>query len=257
MISEKEFANGFAGFWSEATPFLTSRLVTEVNMSGSPLGGRRFDPWAKPLSTPADSSNNDVLAETAFGLFAEAIRSRRDVLEVSADKGLLKRLENSALDRIWGLRGAWSRKERSWKTNKSAPNTAADQSIELARRLELFFKQNHHDEVVIIQPPFQGCGILNSCNGDVLAGKCLYELKTVDRNLRSSDIKQVLIYCVLNRYSRQYEIDSFTILNPRRGLEFHFDLESFSQKISGKTAAELFHEVAEFLCDFAAVHKGS
>jgi hypothetical protein len=123
-------------------------------------------------------------------------------------------------------------------------------------RLESYF-DDYSPNSILIQPRFRGCGILDSCYGDILGKKCLFELKMADRNLRSADVRQLLTYCALNHHSSQYEIESLAILNPRRGLEFAFQVEDLAQRASRKNASELFHGITSFLSDFERVHKPS
>src|ERR1039458_1491288 len=76
MISEKEFASGFPGFWSECLPFLTPQLVAEFNVKRTVV----FDNSRvalKPLDSAGDNSQNDFVAETAFELFATDRKSTR------------------------------------------------------------------------------------------------------------------------------------------------------------------------------------
>lgn len=248
MISEKTFSNGFSGFWAESLPFLTPQAIAELNLSGTAMNDGRRD-WMKPMASSSDNSNNDVIAETAFGLFAESLRGGKTVAELCEHSEVIQRIEDSAKGRIFGLRREGITSPARWHLN-------TNEAINLATRLEIYF-ENHRLESIVIQPRFKGCGILDSCYGDILAKKTLCELKMVDRNLRSADIRQVLAYCALNYRSSQYEIDSVTILNPRRGLEFSFNVEELAERASGKTASELFHQITTFLADFETIHQPS
>jgi len=248
MISEKQFANEFSGFWTETVPFLTPHTIAELNLSGTPMGGGRRE-WMKPLAGSGDNSNNDVIAETAFGLFAESLKAEVPISKLREDAVLIQRIEDSAKGRVFGLR-----REVGGRAHSPQPRTS--EAIDLATRLETYFEEYSLDSIVI-QPMFKGCGILDTCYGDILARKTLCELKMVDRNLRSADIRQVLTYCALNYRSSQYEIESMTVLNPRRGLEFSFDVEELAEKASGKNASDLFHHITTFLADFETVHQPS
>ncbi len=248
MISEKQFASEFSGFWAETLPFLTPQAIAELNFNGATMGDGRRE-WMKPLAGSGDNSNNDVTAEIAFGLFAGSLKMRAPLAELSEDAAFIRGVEEGAKGRVLGLR-----RETVLRTHSPQPPTV--EAIELAVRLESYFGI-YPLESIVMQPRFKGCGILDSCYGDILAGKSLFELKMVDRNLRSADIRQVLVYCALNYRSSQFEIDSVTILNPRRGSEFSFDLEELAERISGKNAAELFHHITTFLADFETVHKPS
>lgn len=249
MISEKKFAGGFAGFWAETIPFLTPEVIAEFNLRGTALTERRRE-WVKPLAGSGNSSNNDIIAETAFGLFAAASRQNKNVLALARDKALITEIRKNATERILGLRGYWIVKQLDIKTPK-------DEIVELAKRLEDYFTCRRSERPIVVQPRFKGCGILDSCYGDLLTSECLYELKMVDRNLRSLDLRQVLIYCALNYRSRQYTFDKVAILNPRRGIEFRFTVEDLAGRVSGKTASELFHVITDFLCSFESMHQAS
>jgi hypothetical protein len=248
MISEKQFASEFSGFWAETLPFLTPQAIAELNLSGTAMGAGRRE-WMKPLTVSGDNSNNDVISETAFGLFAASLKAGTPIAKLVEDDATLQRIVESAKSRISGLR-------REAVIGAHSVQLKMDEAINLSMRLETYFDDYPLDSIVI-QPRFKGCGILDSCYGDVLARTSLCELKMVDRNLRSADIRQVLAYCALNYRSSQYEIDSVTILNPRRGLEFAFIVEELAERASGKNASELFHHITNFLSDFEAVHQPS
>ncbi len=249
MISEKEFASGFTGFWAECLPFLNPQVIAEFNLSGTALTEGRRE-WVKPLAGSGDSSNNDVVAEAAFGLFAASLKERRDVLTLAKDKSLIRTIGDSAIERVLSLRGYWMVKRHDLKT-------PIDEAVELAKRIEDYFGRRPTGHPIVVQPQFKGCGILNSCYGDLFAMDCLYELKMVERNLRSADLRQVLIYCALNYRSQQYVIDNVTVLNPRRGIEFRFSVEELAKRASGKTSSELFHQITDFLCNFETMHQAS
>src|SRR5690606_22785783 len=120
-------------------------------------------------------------------------------------------------------------------------------AIELAKRLEKYFKNQEESKPILIQPRFKGCGLLDSCYGDILVSPTLYESKMVERNLRSVDLRQLLIYCALNYRSKQYQISDVAVINARRGMLYHFELDYLAKRVSGRTAPELLHHIADFL----------
>jgi hypothetical protein len=249
MISEKEFATGFTGFWAECLPLLNPQVIAEFNLMGTPLAEDRWG-LVRPLTSSSDNSNNDVIAETAFGLFAASVKQEMDVLALAQDQALIKGIGDSAIARIVGLSGYW-------RTKRRFVSTPTDQGVELARRLEEFFASRSEERPITIQPRFKGCGILDSCYGDILASTTLYESKMVDRNMRGADLRQLLIYCSLNYRSRQYAIECVAVLNVRRAIVYEFPIEYLARRASGKTAPELFHQITNFLCDFEAMHQRS
>lgn len=95
-------------------------------------------------------------------------------------------------------------------------------------------------------PPFKGCGILDSCNGDLLVGEELIEIKAGDRSFRARDVRQLLTYCALNHSSHEYALTKVGCANPRRGTKFSIDIETLCIEVSSKPAPELLAEVVYF-----------
>ena len=113
----------------------------------------------------------------------------------------------------------------------------------IAERLRKFFKNGGRK--VVVRPIFYGCGFIDTSEGDVIFGDTLYEVKTVERTFRSSDVRQVLTYAALNSGSGQYSISRFGLFNPRRGNYCELDLDDVCVGISGRPAQELFSIVIE------------
>lgn len=247
MISEKDFASGFSGFWSECLPFLTPQLIEEMNTSHEGLAGRD-NKLMKLSSAGGDNSQNDFLAETAFELFHRAVISGKNVLALAEDENLLSDIASNSASRLLGLR-AYRR-----VVNQEFPKSATKESVALALGMEEFFAGRPDSLPIVMQPCFKGCGILDSCYGDILAGSCLYESKMVDRNLRSADLRQLLIYCALNFRSHQYDIRRVAVLNVRRSTVYEFAVDPLARRVARKSAPEVFHQIADFLSNFDAFH---
>jgi len=247
MISEKQFSEQFGGFWNQCLPFLTPQVIARMNVNGTPMPDSRGF-VAKPLDATEDSANNDLVADTGFGIFAAAIKLGKSVHSIR-NEAFLKQVTQSAFERIKRLRSS------EGKTSMRHLSGTED-SMGIAVRLEDFFETERPGKL-LIQPHFKGCGILDSCYGDLFMGTTLYEVKCVERNLRSIDIRQVLTYCALNYQSRQFEIDEVCIVNPRRGISFRFSVEGLAQRVSGKNSAELFHGIGDFLMNFESIQRPS
>lgn len=78
MISEKQFSEQFSGFWNQCLPLLTPQVIAQMNVSGTPMPGSRGF-VAKPLAATEDSANNDLVADTGFGIFTAAIQAGKSV----------------------------------------------------------------------------------------------------------------------------------------------------------------------------------
>lgn len=117
----------------------------------------------------------------------------------------------------------------------------------IGHRLAEFSDQLQPDGYVHPAPPFRGCGILMSCEGDLLCGTTLYEVKAGARNFRSVDLKQLLTYTALNYLSSEHEILSAGLVNPRQGVYFDLPLDELSLAVAGTSFAELALEITSYL----------
>lgn len=245
MISERTFSGGFSGFWAECMPLLTPHLVSEFNLMGS-----RFAYSTNPLDklyASGKSLNHDVIAEVAFELFVTSLDRLETVIELARDEGLIQQVTTNARARISKLAGHHAALIRDMELQLKI-------AIELAKRLEKYFNKHEEGRAIIVQPRFKGCGLLDSCYGDILVSPTLYESKMVDRNLRGVDLRQLLTYCALNYRSKQYLIENIAVINARRGIVYEFELEYLSRRVSGKTAPELLRQIADFLFSFDDIH---
>lgn len=97
------------------------------------------------------------------------------------------------------------------------------------------------------RPRFSRCGIVDNCEGDIIVGTTLYELKNVERDFRIADLRQLLTYCALNHASRQYEIESIGLINARSGLTHRIDLNKFAFSTAGVSSSELFDDIIIYI----------
>ena len=101
-----------------------------------------------------------------------------------------------------------------------------------------------------IDPKFDGCGFINESYGDLISDDKLIEIKSGERRFNLTDLRQVLIYLVLNHYSKQpFNISSIELFNPRMGIAFAEEVENFCLNISALNSQELFSEIQKFIVD--------
>ena len=122
----------------------------------------------------------------------------------------------------------------------------ANDALRLARNLYRYFVDRAKSEPIIVFPPIAGCGLIDACEGDVIVGRRLYEVKAVDRNYRAIEVRQLLTYCALNHVSGESHLDGVGLLNPRRGTCVELDLDELCRDVSGESPAALFSEIVEF-----------
>ena len=112
-----------------------------------------------------------------------------------------------------------------------------------AGQLRKFFEAQK--AAIILRPTFKGCGFVDASEGDVISGKTVFEVKTVERPFRSNDIRQVVTYAALNFASKQFEIANIGLYNPRRGLYCDLELDYVCSEISGRPAQELLSLIVQ------------
>jgi hypothetical protein len=230
MISEKDFAEKYTSFWQVAVP-TSERLIREANR----LGYGRFAPPLKSTSRP---EMHAVIAEIAFGILRASYSPLR-IKPISPDQ--LANIVEAAYESVIRVAQA---------SPLQIPALTAKEITEaqsLAKRMETFFFEKELAIQLIFDPQFSGCGVIDDCYGDLIAGNTLYEVKTGDRPYRSVDLRQVLVYAALNYASGMYPISHIALLNPRLGTYLRFELDTLSDQLAGKASAELFGDIVHFV----------
>ncbi|WPO43337.1 hypothetical protein [Tardiphaga sp. 42S5] len=126
----------------------------------------------------------------------------------------------------------------------SDPNPVEmDDVNEQLRRFRSFFRILGEGRPIETKPQFSGCGIIDSCEGDVYFDGQLFEIKAGDRNIRSVDLRQLLVYSALNFAEKKRKIERVGLFNPRIGTYFSSTIEELCIEISGRSAIEMLSEL--------------
>jgi hypothetical protein len=184
-----------------------------------------------------------LIAEYAFSLFVEQRKGGSDYLSLGPAQARTLHAERAWVETTKRL--------QPYVVQGLDIVTPFDQEeyqevIELADRLRRIFD---HSKEIVLRPTFPGCGYVDASEGDVIFGSTLYEVKTVNRPIRSSDIRQTITYAALNAAStsNSFNLEAIGLFNPRRGKVFDFGLEHVSSEISGRPAQELFEIIIQAL----------
>lgn len=226
MIAEIEFIRDYTSFWRTISP-LSEDLVRQINsfVIANKTEGE--------FSSKTISSRRGLINEAAFELFNYSFNN-----ELAPEKVAQEKLDIIVKEVSYYI--------SQLRTNSPVFNITLEphEVIEvniIANRLFSFFSKFNN---VIIRPEFSGCGKLNSCTGDVLADEVLYEVKAGSRKFKSVDLRQLVLYFTLNRFSKQYSISKLGLYNPRQGFHFVLPHQEFSIQFSGLSSEELSHRVA-------------
>lgn len=181
------------------------------------------------MRSPVVANRRGLVNETAFQLLAVETNAKTTAVAQPNLKDVVRSVSM-----------------RLAKFDQSASNLSEELSAEEVddiqeqlRRLRQLFPMEIGASFVI-EPRFLGCGFLDACNGDVLRGSTLYEIKAGDRPLRSIDLRQLLTYTALNYIAKSHEIDSVAIANIRTGLVLELSVEELTMQVSGLHPSELF-----------------
>lgn len=113
--------------------------------------------------------------------------------------------------------------------------------------LRLLERFENKKKNILIYPEFAGCGWLDTCYGDIVVENTIYEIKSVNRNYNISDYRQLMVYCALNHLSKQHNIQTIALYNPRKDILCTHKLEDFASAISGATFNDLCWEIINYI----------
>ena len=112
----------------------------------------------------------------------------------------------------------------------------------LVLRLLHFFPGS---EATTLRPRFSGCGLISECEGDVIEGSCLYEVKAGDRAFRVVDLRQLLTYTALAYAKGALSFKDIGLFNPRTGVAWRKSLEEVSHSLSGMRLSDTLSALVE------------
>tara|TARA_B110000046_G_scaffold8836_1_gene8984 strand:- start:2892 stop:3314 length:423 start_codon:yes stop_codon:yes gene_type:complete len=94
---------------------------------------------------------------------------------------------------------------------------------------------------VEFKPKLKGYSFIPDLTADLSIDDTLYEIKTVNRNFKSSDLKQLFIYLALRQVSEEENWKYAGLYNPRRGTYCKFNVKSLIYNLTGgRTPNETF-----------------
>ena len=234
MISERHLVRRGRLWWTRWAPGLPDvwRSMSSTSSSISDGGVAAARRWLNPLEPGFPPRDADLVAETAFGLFASALE-----LETSSaglDRSQVALIQKRAVARIMLLRG----------TGRDLGDVMISEHLDfamiLADRLLDWTKMRRHP--VEVQPRLAGIGAVDACYPDVILGAELVEVKMTRSMFKLDDLRQALVYCALAWLGTERRIEKVTLVNPLLGVEWSFDMKRLVRSVSGKPASVFFEE---------------
>ena len=228
MITEVSFCRDFSSFWRTTTPTMDG-FVRNLN---SGLYHRDFHP-IDAMTAPNRRSFTNELAFEVFCINVRAVQRGE----------FAKALAESLQDAIPAVRSAALRAALDGDTSSALSADELADIDEQVRRLTLRICPGLIVHAVVLSPEFSGCGMIDTCRGDVLVGETLFEIKAGDRPFRALDVRQLVTYVALNYAGHQRAISTVALVNPRVGISVEMDLGEFCFEVSGQDTAGLLAEM--------------
>lgn len=228
MISERRFANSYSSVWQELMPLSDGYWAVENLLSKH---------QAAPVKSLTPAHYRGLVNELGFLTFRTTYHDRNNITRDSIISAAAGQYATAAayIGRL---------------ADHGVPPISADRSTvvreaaQIALRLLSFFPDNRS---IISNPKFDGCGIIDSCEGDLIYGNCLFEIKAGDRNFRISDLRQLFVYCSLSYSKGPLEYTRIGLFNPRSGKAWTRDIDTVCRSVSGLRASDLLPRIVDFI----------
>lgn len=214
MISEHQFATHYSSAWHAVAPLsdgfwsFENKLVDRVDV---------------PLRSVAPKGMRAIVNEAAFRTFCD-LHTTRSRVEGERLLAAVQANLSDAIEYVARFSNAPAVEISDIDADCLKDATA------MVVRLRRHFPANAG---ALLRPRFTGCGLLSACEGDLIEGDCLYEVKAGDRAFRVVDLRQLLTYTALAYASGSLNFTHVGLFNPRTGVAWKRSLEDVCQSVSG------------------------
>lgn len=229
MINERDIAEKFSAIWKKNFPLLTPNFIKVFN-----------DTQIIEVNTYAIEVSEDIrydlTSEIAFNLSEIVINKNLSANEFVSNKVQFEYLINQTAKNIWKSNDFTSKQLELSKSELEYVLKISDNIVEFISKIK---KEN-----VSFRPKLHGYGFIPDLDADLSIDDTLYEVKTVTRNFKSTDLKQLFIYLALKQVSDSTTWKYGGLYNPRRGTYCKFNVKSIIYNITGgKTPNEAFENL--------------
>ena len=242
MISERTFARSFTGFWSELLPLLTPKFVHLVNEGFKTHLTDEYGDALSPIQKNPEIRDPAVLAEFAFYISQLSIQEGKKVNEIINNDNYLNKAQHYAYEVVTRYEGGML------SIDLPLIPKEVEEGLEIALNYERFFKIYCKNKQIDFGPIISGAGFISECKADISIGNTLFEVKSVDRNIASKYIRQLVVYLALQGITGDRKWTYAGFFNPRRAVYHKFRIDDFiSQMSGGKPSLKVFQELIDFV----------
>ena len=226
MISERSIATKFTAIWKQNFPLLTPNYIRVFNET------RLHQINPSPVGTK-NEVRYDIVSEIAFNLSKITIEQGISGDLIMADQAKFQKLIENTAKTIWTTEN-YTREDLKLTDDEISDIKSISNNI-------LEFLKNEGGSNVQFRPKIKGYGFIPDLEADLSIDDTLYEFKTVKRNFKSSDLKQLFIYLALRQMSENKNWNYAGLYNPRKGVYCKFNIKKLIYNLSGgKSPIETF-----------------
>lgn len=226
MISEHQFATHYSSVWHAVTPLADGFWTVENLM---------VDRIAPPLTPKAPKGMRAVVNETAFRAFCSLHLKPKPIKR----NDVLMAIDEQLSDSVAYI-GRFA--SSPTVTVEDVDEECRIEAWDIVLRLLHFFSG---EKPTTLRPRFSGCGLVSACEGDLIEGSCLYEIKAGDRAFRVVDLRQLLTYSALAYANNNLTFKEVGLFNPRTGVAWRRSLEDVSYALSGLRLSDTLSALVE------------
>ncbi|WP_445778257.1 hypothetical protein [Shewanella sp.] len=243
MISEVTFSKKFTAFWNQILP----NSKNYIRLINAGLIERVYEPLI-----PARRKNNIALINVLSFELVKAVATHQLTIDDVSKQNFFK---SDEFKLIFDLSMKFLSRF-SYGNNVDLPLEHDEINEVLVIYKAIYTRYVAKSLKTQVEPEFSGCGFINQANGDIACDGTLIELKSGERNFSVMDLRQILTYCTLNHFMKTpLLIEKIELFNPRMGIAYSEDIESFCQNVSALSSLELFSEIQKFITDINFVEE--
>lgn len=229
MISERDISEKFSAIWKQNLPLMTPSFMRVFNEAQI----KRIN------KNPIPNSENiryDIVSETSFNLSEIATIEEQSVDKIINNSSRFKKVVSETAKSIWT--------SGNYKKDDLRLGKAEIEEIQKICKNTLEFIRLTKTKEVEFKPKLKGYGFIPDLIADLSVDDTLYEIKTVNRNFKSSDLKQLFIYLALRQVSEGVNWKYAGLYNPRKGTFCKFNIKSLIYNLTGgQTPNETFENL--------------
>jgi len=231
MISERDLAEKFTDIWKQHFPLLTASYMKLFNEAKPKTINQEI------ITNHSEEIRYDLVSQLAFNIVEKVSSRKIEYTDAWKEKKLKPIIEQTASE-IW----------RNGNLTYEDINLLEPEKIDCQKICNNIFEFLNKTTIKSssFKPKFSGYGIISDLIGDLEIDDTLYEIKTVQRNFRSSDLKQLIIYLALSHVKGNKTWKYAGLYNPRKGIYCKFKVEKLIYDISaGKSTSESFKSLLD------------